>query len=105
MDLKIRTSPKGKWTDITLDKPANLEEIIHIYKDRTGERPPYIYLCAKVNNSLRELDFIIDKDWLRKCSLCSSEHLGAGMYLLQQGHVQRKRSKCSNGFCHIHRSL
>ncbi|MBQ1401009.1 MAG: nucleoside kinase [Firmicutes bacterium] len=62
MDLKIRTSPKGKWTDITLDKPANLEEIIHIYKDKTGERPPYIYLCAIVNNSLRELDFIIDKD-------------------------------------------
>ena len=62
MDLKIRTSPKGQWTDITIDRPTELEEIIHIYKDKTGDEPPYIYLCAKVDNSLRELDCVIDKD-------------------------------------------
>ena len=68
MDLKIRTDPKGEWTDMKLDAPTQLEEIIHIFKDKTGAKPPYIYLCAIVNNSLRELDYVIRED-------CSIEFL------------------------------
>lgn len=61
MIINVKASPKGQWEPIEIEKSCDIEEIIHVYKERTGARPSYKYLIASVDNSYKELNTIISQ--------------------------------------------
>ena len=43
MELKIKSAPKAEWETIQVDGIYDIEEIIHIYKEKTGAQPRFKY--------------------------------------------------------------
>ena len=57
MKIELRTSPRGEWEKIEVEKGTTAEEL---YKAREKDLP-YTIMAAKVNNEFQDLLFKIDK--------------------------------------------
>ena len=57
MKIKLRTSPKGEWSEIEVESGKRLEDIYKSMKDEL----PYTVLAAKVNNQIQELGYALQE--------------------------------------------
>lgn len=58
MNIKLKKGPKEIACDVTLSQPVTIEELLGNYQKEL----PYTILAARVDNEIKELTFVLEKD-------------------------------------------